>query len=64
MEVVTTSDGGSDSQELPPGLWQSVADDQPHAETVTVTLTQSPGEGDTIRLSDIYRASRLKDPPC
>ena len=44
MEVVTSSDGG-DSQELPPGLWQSVSDDQPHAETVTVTLTQSPGEG-------------------
>ncbi len=47
VEVITDGADG-DSGDLEDGLWQSVTQgDQPHPETVTVTLTQNPGEGTT-----------------
>ena len=56
MEVITSGDSQmseSDDMQVDHSLWEQAAGDGPHAETVTVTLTQNPGEG----MADGHRAT-------
>ena len=60
--MITSGAGdGSSSQERGTGLeggeqalWAQVSAEEPHAETVTVTLTQNPGEGKTYSIISFF----------
>ncbi len=50
VEVVTSGESAQTEsvEQLHSALWQTAgqSEDSPHAETVTVTLTHNPGEGE------------------